>query len=102
MQRRVDPDAFVTSLPGGISLAPYLVDEVLNCQTPDIRDFLLRTSITDRVCPGLANILSDRADADILLPGLVDGNVLTEPWPRPRLVSISPSFRARSARPTPS
>lgn len=79
MQRRVDPDAFVASLPGEHSLAPYLVDEVLNCQTPDIRDFLLRTSITDRVCPGLANTLSDRADADILLPGLVDGNVLTEP-----------------------
>ena len=41
MQQRGDPAAFVTDLPGADpTLTGYLVDEVLDVQPPDVRDFL--------------------------------------------------------------
>ena len=79
MQRRVDPESFVTGLPGGDArLAGYLVDEVLDTQTDDVRDFLLRTSIVERLCPSLADELTGRGDADLMLSTLMRSNLLVE------------------------
>ncbi|MGS0684869.1 hypothetical protein ACVBEQ_06920 [Nakamurella sp. GG22] len=87
MQRRVDPGQFVADLPAGDArLAGYLVDEVLDTQTDDVRDFLLRTSIVERLCPALADELTGRGDADLLLATLQRSNLLVEiideapPW----------------------
>lgn len=48
----------------------YLVDEVLDRQTPVVRDFLLRTSILDRICDPLARaILGSPENGAELEPG---------------------------------
>jgi LuxR family maltose regulon positive regulatory protein len=79
MQRLVDPDAFVMALPVSDStLTSYLIEEVLNSQTAEIREFLLRTSIVERLCPELADALSGRSDSYTVLAALQTANVLTE------------------------
>ncbi len=78
MQRRVDPDSFVTALPSAATgLTEYLLDEVLDSQSPPIREFLLRTSVVDRLCSGLADVLTGRSDGDTVLATLQTANVLT-------------------------
>ena len=48
-----DPEQFVKALGAEDSaVTGYLVDEVLNAQPADLRDFLLRTSILDRINVG--------------------------------------------------
>ena len=44
------------------TLPDYLLSEVLAEQPADMRDFLLRTSILERVWPDLANVLTGRSD----------------------------------------
>ena len=79
MQRQADPDVFAATLPdAGGTLARYLVDEVLDAQSAEIREFLLRTSIVDRLCPTLADSLTGRSDGEDALAALRRGNVLIE------------------------
>jgi len=79
MQRRVDPASFVSALPGGDArLADYLVDEVLSLQSDDVREFLLRTSIVERLRPSLADALTGSGDADLVLDTLIRSNLLVE------------------------
>jgi LuxR family maltose regulon positive regulatory protein len=79
MQRRGDADRFAVTLPqSATSLTDYLVDEVLETQPPEIREFLLRTAVVDRICPALADALTDRTDGAAVLRSLHGGNVLTE------------------------
>ena len=78
MQRRADPDSFVTVLPtAATALTEYLLDEVLDSQAPPVREFLLRTSVVDRLCPDLADVLTGRGDGDAVLATLQTANVLT-------------------------
>ncbi len=50
MQGRSDPDAFVAEFAGDDRfILDYLADEVLERQTPGVRDFLLDTSILGRL-----------------------------------------------------
>jgi LuxR family maltose regulon positive regulatory protein len=59
-----DPDQFVKELAVEDSaVTGYLVDEVLNTQPARIRDFLLRTSILDRISAELAAELTDDGSA---------------------------------------
>ena len=54
-----DPDAFITGFAGDDrAVADYLTGEVLATQSPAVREFLLRTSVADRVCGGLADALT--------------------------------------------
>lgn len=78
MQRRVDPDGFVWALPEADVLTRYLVDEVLSTQAEEVREFLLRTSVVDRICPALADALTGDSDGETVLAALQTGNVLTE------------------------
>src|SRR5215468_5881187 len=79
MQRLVDPDAFVMALPvSDTALTSYLIEEVLNSQAAEVREFLLRTSIAERLCPELADALTGRSDSDAVLAALQTTNVLTE------------------------
>src|SRR4051794_3735271 len=58
-----DTDAFLADFTGDDhSVADYLSGEVLALQTPATREFLLRTSIAERVCGDLADALTGRAD----------------------------------------
>ncbi len=56
------------------SVAEYLVGEVLDRLPPAERDFLLRTSITERTNASLAAALTGRDDSQRVLEGLVAAN----------------------------
>jgi LuxR family maltose regulon positive regulatory protein len=44
----------------------YLTDEVLDSQTPEAREFLLRTAILDRMCAPLCEAVAGTGSADLL------------------------------------
>jgi LuxR family maltose regulon positive regulatory protein len=52
------------------AVADYLLEEVLDRQEESTQDFLLRTSVVDRLTPGLAAVLSDDDDAQARLDEL--------------------------------
>ncbi len=56
----------------------FLASEVLAIQPPDIRTFLLRTSIVDTVDGELANELTGRSDGERVLERLYHDNVFVE------------------------
>jgi LuxR family maltose regulon positive regulatory protein len=56
------------------SVAEYLVGEVLDRQPAHIREFLLRTSVVERLNPSLATALSGRDDSSRVLEDLVAAN----------------------------
>jgi LuxR family transcriptional regulator, maltose regulon positive regulatory protein len=70
-----DPERFVADFSGSNrTVAEYLIAEMLERQSADVQDLLLRTSLLDRVngeladlltgCPGSERILLELADAD--------------------------------------
>jgi LuxR family maltose regulon positive regulatory protein len=80
MDGHSDPDQFVKELLAEDSaVAGYLVEEVLNAQPAPIRDFLLRTSILDRINEDLAAELSDDVREGSVLAGLARANAFVQP-----------------------
>ena len=81
LQGRADTDAAVAEVVGDTgNIAEYLVAEVLDVQTPEIRRLLLSTSITDLVRPGLDVALGGRSAARNLSL-LTRENAFVEPVP---------------------
>jgi LuxR family maltose regulon positive regulatory protein len=76
-RRGADFDAFMQAFaePHGDVLA-YLAEEVLEAQPPALRDFLLRTSILERMSAELCDAVTGRADADASLAELERRNLL--------------------------
>ncbi len=75
-----DPDQFVKELGAEDSaITWYLVDEVLNAQRPVVRDYLLRTSILDRVSADIGAELSDDKPAADTLLALAAANAFVQP-----------------------
>ena len=65
---RADTDAFVERFAGSDRhVADFLLDEVLDRQPDDIRDFLLSTSLLDRMRADLCEQVTGRPDAGSLL-----------------------------------
>jgi LuxR family maltose regulon positive regulatory protein len=60
-------------------LVDYLTSEVLARQTPELRSFLIRTSILKRLCAPLCDALTDRADSAPVLAELERTNLLLVP-----------------------
>ncbi|MDX3692507.1 LuxR C-terminal-related transcriptional regulator [Streptomyces europaeiscabiei] len=60
------------------AVADFLLAEVLERQTPETQDLLLRVSVLDRFRPELADALTERADAGGILAGLHRGNAFVE------------------------
>jgi LuxR family maltose regulon positive regulatory protein len=56
------------------SVAEYFIGEVLDRLPQSDRDFLLKTSITDRLSAPLANALTGRVDSQLILEALVTAN----------------------------
>ena len=68
MQGRADAPAFVAAFEGTDRyVVDYLVDEVLARQPPDIRAFLLHTSVLDRLNGSLCDALTGRHDSHTVL-----------------------------------
>ena len=94
LQERADTDAAVAEVVGDTgNIAEYLVAEVLDVQTPEIRRLLLSTSITDMVRPGLDAALGGRSAARNLSL-LTRENAFVEPVPgHPGCYRYHPFFR---------
>jgi LuxR family maltose regulon positive regulatory protein len=66
-----DPHRFVAEFSGTErTVADYLLAEVLERQTPDVRRLLLRTSVLERVSGPLADVLVDGSGSEAALRGL--------------------------------
>jgi LuxR family maltose regulon positive regulatory protein len=74
------------------ALSDYLVAEVLASQPPRMREFLLRTSICDRIDGALADELTGRSDSERVLDALERDNVLIELEPDGRWYRYHPLF----------
>jgi ATP/maltotriose-dependent transcriptional regulator MalT len=76
LQQHPDPTAFVASFSGSHRhVMQYLGDEALAAQPHDVRTFLLRTSVLDRICAPLCDALTGESDGRAMLERLVRANL---------------------------
>lgn len=67
LRARPDPSGFIASFAGDDRyVMDYLVEEVLSVEPPDVRDFLLRTSILDRLSGPLCEAVTGTPAAAVL------------------------------------
>ena len=72
------PGRFVADLAGDDrAIAGYLVEEVLAAQPPELRAFLLRTCVAERLCGDLADALTGGSDGARVLARLEREHVFT-------------------------
>lgn len=74
-----DPDAFWRIRGDEPVVADYLLDEVLATQPADRQRFLLRTSVTDRICGSLADAMTSASGSADVLDQLSRENVMVHP-----------------------
>jgi LuxR family transcriptional regulator, maltose regulon positive regulatory protein len=75
-----DPGRFIDGFAGtDLAISDYLVNEVLAHQPPDVRQFLLRTSIVETLNAELADALTGRTDGHTMIGRLEHGGVLITP-----------------------
>ncbi len=75
-----DPEQFIEHFAGtDATVSDYLLSEVLARQPPDLREFLLRTSVVDMVCGGLADALTGGWDGQRMLARLERSGALLAP-----------------------
>ena len=80
VQRHPDPHAFIEQFAGtDATISDYLVQEVLARQPPQLRAFLLRTSVVDTLSAELADALTGTSGGHVSLAHLERGGVLTTP-----------------------
>jgi len=85
MQGRSDVAGFIATFTGrNRYVLDYLIEEVLNRQTPDVQAFLLQTSILDRLNGALGAALTDRAESAALLDQLDRSNLFLIPLDQDR------------------
>ncbi|MGP4086941.1 LuxR C-terminal-related transcriptional regulator [Streptomyces sp. KR55] len=74
-----DPERYLKEFEADRStIADFLLAEVLKGQSEETQDLLLRVSVLERFCPGLANALTGRTDAEPILVGLHRANAFVE------------------------
>ncbi|HEX6425034.1 MAG TPA: LuxR C-terminal-related transcriptional regulator [Acidimicrobiales bacterium] len=82
---RDDTDAFVEKFAGSDRhVADFLLDEVLDRQPDHVRDFLLATSVLDRLCAALCEHVTGRPDAAELLRRIEHDHLFLLPLDRDR------------------
>ncbi|MEE8567788.1 MAG: hypothetical protein V3S81_04195, partial [Anaerolineales bacterium] len=80
MRDRKDVSGFIKSFSGSHRFVlDYLVEEVLDQQSSDIQEFLLRTSILERMTASLCNAVTDRDDSQAILAQLEQANLFLIP-----------------------
>jgi LuxR family maltose regulon positive regulatory protein len=76
MQGRSDIAGFIKAFTGShMYIAEYLVEEVLQRQPEDVQRFLLKTSILERMNPGLCDAITGNQDAQDMLMALQRQNL---------------------------
>ncbi len=80
MQGRDDIQNFILAFAGSHHyIVDYLAEEVLNRLPASVREFLLRTSILDRMTAPLCNVLTNRTDGKEILENLEHANLFIIP-----------------------
>ncbi len=80
LRGRSQPAAFIASFAGDDRyIVDYLVEEVLNRQPSPVRDFLLHTSILDRLSGPLCSVVTGTADSQRMLEHLDRANLFLVP-----------------------
>ncbi len=80
LRGRADPSAFIERFTGADwHIVNYLGDEVLTSQTPLVREFLLVTSVLNRMCAPLCDALTGRADSAELISEIHRANLFLIP-----------------------
>ncbi|MFE4575321.1 LuxR C-terminal-related transcriptional regulator [Streptomyces chartreusis] len=116
-RQQPDPEGYLKEFEAGHStVADFLLAEVLKRQPPPTQDLLLRVSVLERFCVGLADELTGRTDAEPILAGLHRENAFVEDlghtWYRlhplfreilrahlrERLADLEPELHLRAAR----
>lgn len=76
MSRHSQPAQFIADFSGSnAAVADYLAQDVLSRQPPEVRDFLLRTSVLRTFNPGLCDAVTSRSDSARMLAQLADQNL---------------------------
>lgn len=80
LQGRTDSAEFIQAFSGDDRyIVDYLVEEVLQRQTPAVRDFLLRTSILERLSAPLCDAVTDGSDSRHVIEALERNNLFLLP-----------------------
>jgi LuxR family transcriptional regulator, maltose regulon positive regulatory protein len=80
MRDRDDVSGFIQAFAGDDRyVVDYLVEEVLQRQPDHVRDFLLQTSILDRLCGPLCDAVTGREGSRRILESLEQGNLFVVP-----------------------
>jgi LuxR family maltose regulon positive regulatory protein len=80
MRGRNDVSGFIRAFSGSHRfILDYLVEEVLDQQPPDIQEFLLKTSILERMVALLCNAVTGRDDSQTILAQLEQANLFLVP-----------------------
>ncbi|MFN8519429.1 MAG: LuxR C-terminal-related transcriptional regulator [Chloroflexota bacterium] len=80
LRGRPDASAYIAGFSGDDRhIVDYLVDEVLQRQDPEVREFLLDTSILDRLCGPLCDAVTGRVDGQETLQRLERANLFLIP-----------------------
>lgn len=80
MQGRQDVDGFISAFTGSHHyIVDYLADEVLSRQPPSVVEFLLKTSILERLSGTLCDAITGRTDGQSMLEHLVQSNLFLIP-----------------------
>lgn len=81
----VDAQRFIPEFSGGHAyIIDYLVEEVLARQPEEVKQFLLYTSVLDRICASLADAVCSRRDSQRLLEALERANLFLIPLDQER------------------
>jgi ATP/maltotriose-dependent transcriptional regulator MalT len=76
MQGRRDKSEFISAFAGSHRfILDYLVEEVLNRQPIELQEFLLKTSILDRMTGSLCDVVTNRNDGQSILKQLDEANL---------------------------
>jgi LuxR family maltose regulon positive regulatory protein len=80
MQGRDDLTGYVQAFTGSNRFVlDYLMEEVCDRQTPDVKDFLLKTSILERLSAPLCDAVTEKADSQHTLEMLEQANLFIVP-----------------------
>jgi len=80
IRNQSDPSSFIRSLSGSHRhILSYLTEEVLNHQPEEVKNFLLETSILDRLTGDLCDAVTGRTGSALLLEQLCNANLFIIP-----------------------
>jgi LuxR family transcriptional regulator, maltose regulon positive regulatory protein len=80
LRDQADPAAFIDRFTGADwHIVRYLGEEVLTSQSPEVREFLLATSVLNRMCAPLCDALTGRSDGAELIGEIYRANLFVIP-----------------------